>query len=209
MKGKVKKPRTRHLLQMAGGAPIRLLNADRSFLSDLARVGFIDEAVAANVHYAHLKSGASRSLSRLEKAGLVRPRWVRQKGERIRAWTFAADELAKAWGGQLPVTGSTRSEYHELLVSRLYFELGRPEDFRVAAAFTADDIAFCGTIKPDAMYTSDDGEMVYVEADSGHYTRSQIQKKMNRWQGIRQIWGQPARPTAPIGQHPDIAVYQF
>jgi hypothetical protein len=38
--------------------------------------------------------------------------------------------------------------------------------------------------------------MVLVEADSGHYTQTQIKQKMARWRAAglnKQIWAQPAQ----------------
>jgi len=199
-------PRTRQLLRMSGGAPVRLQAADRVFLSDLARVGIIDAGTASHAHYGHLKNGASRSLLRLERAGLITTAWVRTQQSRFQVWSFASREMAQAWGGVLPVMGATRSVFHEWLVAKLYFELGCPADYRVASAFSSIDIKLCGSMRPDAMYTSGEGEVVFVEADSGHYTRAQIRAKMSRWQGMKQIWGQPVNASAPIPQLANIAV---
>jgi len=204
-----KNPRTWQLLRLSGGRSVRLQAADRAFLTDLARVGIIDDLSASRFHYAHLKNGAARSIARLEAAGLVTSSWVRVKGEKFLCWSFASREIARAWGGVLPVTGARRSVFHELLVSRLYFELDRPDDFRIAASFSSSDVALCGSMRPDAMCSNADGEVVFVEADSGHYTRTQIRAKMGRWQGFKQIWGQPARASAPVLASSDVAVIQI
>ena len=177
---------------------MRLLQADRVFLRDLSRVGLIDAGTASRVHYGHLKNGAARSLARLERAGLITTSTVRTQNERFQVWSFASREIAQAWGGVLPVMGATRSVFHEWLVAKLYFELGCPADYRVASAFSSIDMKLCGSMRPDAMYTSGEGEVVFVEADSGHYTRAQIRAKMGRWQGMKQIWGQPVNASAPI-----------
>ena len=201
-------PRTSTLLKLAGGDAVRLLSADRAFLKDLARVGLISDRSAGVVHYTHLKNGAARTLDRLQRAGLIRGSWLHTRGERLQVFSFASREIAKAWGGELPVIGNTRSVFHEWVVSRLYFELNRPQDFRIAAAFTANDKKLCGAMRPDAMYTNGDGEVVFVEADSGHYTRKQIHTKMNHWQGMAQVWGQPVAAFAPITGRPDVTVIQ-
>lgn len=201
-------PRTRTLLKLTGGDAIRLLPADRTFLQDLARVGLISDRSASTCHYTHLKNGAGRSLERLKCAGLIRGSWLHARGERHQIFSFASREIARAWGGELPVIGNTRSVFHEWVVSRLYFELDRPQDFRIAAAFSVNDKKLCGETRPDAMYTNADGEVVFVEADSGHYTRKQINTKMNRWQGMQQVWGQPAAAFAPITGRPDVTVIQ-
>jgi hypothetical protein len=50
-------------------------------------------------------------------------------------------------------------------------------------------------MRPDALYTdAATGEMVLVEADSGHYNQSQINAKVARWRAAgltRQVWAQP------------------
>jgi len=199
-------PRTRTLLKLTGGDAVRLLPADREFLKDLARVGLISEGSASQCHYAHLKNGARRSLDRLKRAGLIRSVYLHARGGREQVFSFASREIARAWGGELPVIGTRRSVLHEWVVSRLYFELHRPRDYRIAASFTDSDKALCGDTRPDAMYTNPDGEVVFVEADSGHYTRKQIHTKMNHWQGMPQVWGQPAAAFAPITDRPDVTV---
>ena len=61
---------------------------------------------------------------------------------------------------------------HELLTSHAYFTLGRPHDFRLAARLNAADALRVGSCRPDAVFTdSDTGELVVVEADSGHYSQ--------------------------------------
>lgn len=206
----MKNPRTRTLLKLTGGkASIRLLGADRSFLRDLARLGFIDARSASTYHYAHLHGGCERSLARLERAGLIRGKRVRANGEEIKAYEFASREVAKAWGGAIPVVGARRSELHELVTSRLYYALGCPTDFRIEAHFSETDQRLVGLdqkFKPDAMFTDGDGQIVFVEADSGHYSKSQIRKKMTRWRGFKQVWGQPATACARVPAEANVAV---
>lgn len=182
---------------------VRLLAADRDFLRDLARVQLISSNQAERHHYAHLKSGATRSLRRLEAAGLIRSQTLHITDQpSVKAYEFASREIAKAWGGDLPVTGAKRTNYHELLTSHAYFTLGRPQDFRLAARLTAADALRVGSCRPDAVFTdSATGELVVVEADSGHYSQQQIRTKMMKWHRLgltRQVWVQPQHAAARV-----------
>lgn len=209
-------PRTSRLVRLAGtNANIRLSAADREFLRDLSRVQMISGDLADRNHYAHLKGGSSRSLDRLEKAGLLSSKILRQTGVApVRVYQFADKSIASAYGGRLPVTGAKRTDLHELMTSRAYFALGRPESFKVAADFTSAEIAQCGSMRPDALYTDPaSGEVVVVEADSGQYTKSQVNAKLARWraQGLtRQVWAQPsAGRAANVPRLPGIEVMRF
>lgn len=207
-------PRTARLRRLAPNAEgIRLSAADRAFFADLGRVQLISDDLATKHHYAHLKGGCSRSLERLEAAGLLTSKPLYVPGQPpVRIYQFATAEIARAWGGRLPVTGAKRTDYHELITAKLYFELGRPHDFRLAASMSAAEIRACGSCSPDAIYTdAGTGELVLVEADSGHYTQSQIHHKVTRWRALglgRQVWGQPRRAAANVPALEGIAVYR-
>lgn len=205
----VKNPRTRYLTQLSGGKAVRLLDADRAFMRDLAKLGILDTDIASQQHYAHLKRGAARSLERLENAGFIKSENIVANRQRIKVYTFASKDLSKAWGGDIPIIGCRRSHYHELITSRLYYELGQPEDFRVAGNFTDQDIAFCHNAKPDAMFTNEDGEVVFVEADSGQYTKNQIRSKMMKWRHQPQVWGQPSKAMAQVPSSAQVQVFQI
>ena len=104
-------PRTARLVHLAGtNANVRLSVADREFLRDLSRVQLISTDLAARNHYAHLKGGSTKSLARLERAGLISSKTLYQTGaapERI--YQFANQSIAGAYGGRLPVTGAKAS----------------------------------------------------------------------------------------------------
>lgn len=192
---------------------VRLLSADRTFLHDLATVQIISSDLAATHHYQHLKGGAERSLGRLEDAGLIRSKTLHMAGRpSVKTYEFANASVARAWGGALPITGAKRTDYHELVTSKAYFLLNRPASFKLAARMTPSEIALCGSCRPDAIYTdTDTGELVLVEADSGHYTQKQIRHKMSRWKDLglsRQVWAQPARASARVPQSEGIQIFR-
>jgi len=194
----VRNPKTSSLLRHADtGVSVRLLEADRSFLRDLSKVQILSTDLADQHHYGHLKGRSTRSLGRLEAAGIITSKSLYVAGEKpTTVYQFANEAVARAYGSSLPVTGAKRTDYHELMTSRSYFALGRPDDFRLAAHMTHDEINLCRDTRPDALYTDPTtGELVVVEADSGHYTQKQINDKMEKWSsaGLRQVWAQPAR----------------
>ena len=191
-------PKTARLVRLAGTeANIRLSEADRAFLKDLSKIQLISSDLADKNHYTHLKGSSVRSLERLEKAGLITSKPLYHPGSApVKIYQFANQSIAGAYGGKLPVTGARRTGLHELMTSRAYFELGRPASFKLASHFTAAEIALCGSMRPDALYTDPEtGEMVVVEADAGNYRQHQIKEKMARWQAAgltRQVWAQPS-----------------
>ncbi len=208
-------PKTNRLKRIAGSTvEIRLLAADREFLRDLSRVKLLSSDHAAKYHYSHLKGGADRSLNRLEAAGLIESKTLRVAGRPpFKTYQFSSRSMARAWGGSLPVTGAKRNDLHELISSDLYFKTGRPADFRLAADFTDRDISAVGGCRPDALYTDpSSGELVAVEADSGHYSRHQILKKIAAWESVglkRIVWGQPQYAAARVPNLNNCSLYRF
>jgi hypothetical protein len=209
-------PRTARLLVMTGMEPasLRLRAADRAFLRDLAKVQLISSDLAQRHHYSHLKGGEARPLSRLEEAGIIRSKTLHVPGRApVRTYEFASSQVAKAFGGLTPVTGAKRTDLHELITSRIYFELGRPESFRVASKFSREDVLFVGSHRPDAMFTDPStGEVVLVEADSGQYNRTQILEKVVHWRSLglhRQVWGQPHFAAANVPTGSGVEVMRF
>lgn len=208
-------PRTKRLSDIVGkeAGTFRLSQADRDFLRDLSRVSFVSSDQAAKHHYAHLKTGGVRSLKRLEENNIIISRRVHVTGRPVvTVYEFYNQDVAKAWGGRLPKTGPSRSDFHELITSDVYFNLGRPDDFRLPFNFTKQEKSqfISGKNKngqpatfgiPDAMYTDrETGEVVVVEADAGNYNSQQIAKKMQFWhvRGFRQLWAQPKKTTAKV-----------
>lgn len=195
-------PRTSRLIRLAGSATsLRLSEADKSFLKDLSRVQLISSDLADKHHYSHLKGASGRSLERLEKAGLITCKQMHQKdGAPIKVYQFSDKSIAGAFGGKMPVTGAKRNDLHELMSSRAFFALGRPDTFKLASNFTKEEIALCGSMRPDAIYTdTSTGEMVVVEADAGNYNKGQINEKVARWRAAglkRQVWAQPSHARA-------------
>lgn len=209
-------PKTSRLTRLAGtNANIRLSVADRSFLKDLSKVQLISSDLADKNHYGHLKGTSVRSLERLEKAGLITSKQLYQPGAApVKIYQFADKSIAGAYGGKLPVTGAKRTDLHELMTSRVYFELGRPDTFKLATRFSREDIVLCGSVRPDAIYTDPEtGEMVVVEADSGNYRQHQIKAKMACWRAAgltRQVWAQPSHArVAQVPSMPGISVMRL
>lgn len=209
-------PRTARLLKLTNGSPqsLRLTGADRSFLRDLARVQIVSNDLATQHHYAHLKGGSERPLARLVKAGILHSKVLHAPTTPpVLTYEFTTDALARAWGGSRPVTGAKRTDLHELITSRLYFALNKPADFRLARNFDTLDNTIIGSHKPDALFSdTQTGELVFVEADSGHYTRSQIINKVARWNSVghvRQVWGQPQHNAASVPVIEGVTLFRF
>lgn len=211
----MQEPNAKQAEQTAQTRPkLRLLPADRAFLYDLARVNIITSEMASKHHYGHLKGGSERSLARLVAAGLIESKNYHIYNRMpIKTYQFASKAIARTRGGALPVIGAKRNHAHEMIVSQLYFESGRPADYRLAHKFSNADIAAVGSCRPDALYNHPaTGELVAVEADGGNYSRKQIIEKMAHWKsvGIKHfVWGQPRHPAARIPPFENTVIHRF
>jgi hypothetical protein len=179
-------------------------------LADLAKVNVISESLASLHFYAHRKTGAGQTLKRLVNAGIVDRRAIYTPTGREYVYSFSSQRAAQAWGGVYQKSNINRSDFHELLTARAYFELGKPTDFRCANQFKNEDV-FAGLsvvnrTLPDAVYTDSNGHTVFVESDAGHYTTRQIRDKMSAWGDVKQVWVQPRRSSAqvPAADHVDV-----
>lgn len=194
-------PNTKKIRSISGTLKkIRISKADRSFLKDLSRLQILSRELVSQSHYQHLKGGVRRSLARLEEAGIIRSEKGFIPGRGVTTlYQFSSLKMAKAWGGTLPSLGAKRNELHELITSELYYLSGKPEDFRLANRLTDDELIAFNGHRPDAVFTDlETGEPVAVEADSGHYNKQQIMKKLVDWKNCRQVWGQAARGRSVI-----------
>jgi len=207
---KHRNPKTHKLLTLTNSPhKIRLLAADRAFLSDLSRLQILSLPLANANHYQRLKGKAGRSLGRLEKAGIIQKTKVFLRGRGVTTlYQFANKQLASAWGGRLPKIGAKRNELHELITSELYYKTGQPSDFRLADRLTESEIAALNNHRPDAVYTdSETGELVAVEADSGQYSQKQIKTKLAKWQGRKQVWGQAGSVSSHVPRLPEVTLH--
>lgn len=204
-----RRPRTSTLkkhLALQADAKLRFTQRDRAFLKDLAKVRMVDINDALTHHYQGKLDSCKQRLKKLVDIGLLRERTVIQPGQPItKAYEFANDKVARKYGGRASGIGSRRSEVHELLVSKSYFALNRPEDFKVGAEMThLEKEALIGSdgITPDAYFTHN-GHLLFVEADAGQYTKKQVMNKQRNWAGIDQIWVQPkkANCVVPTGKN--------
>lgn len=211
-----KNPRTRKFRDQLIDQSLRLSKDDRELLRDLSRVQFISDDIANSYHYQNRKTHPKVRLNKLVEAGLLKRHSMHEFGKgRLAVYEFANDELAKAWGGKRSAFGSNRTLQHELITSRLYFELGRPDDFRKENQFSAKDKTFLknnvGGDKryfPDALF-SRAGVMHFAEADSGQYSKGQIRDKQVAWREVQQVWGQPSNAASPIQGGGSIHVFHF
>ena len=204
-----KNVRTRTLRKYISDGSIKLSEADRDFLRDLSRVHIIDEKDADNTHYQDRKTPASRRLDRLCEAGILEKVKVGQPGRgRFNAYTFSTSKVATLFKGKRIVTTGRRNALHEVITSRLYFAVGRPESFKVESNFNDEEkkvfklaspsITERMSSIPDALYYDSSNNMVVVEADSGQYNKRQITSKQNAWKDFKQVWGQPERASSRI-----------
>lgn len=204
----MKNVRTHTLRKYINDDKLRLSDADRSFLNDLARVHIVDEYDADKNHYQGRKTKASRRLDKLSAAGILERKTIFQPGRgEFKAYVFKSDRVAGLFGGKRPVIGAKRNALHEVITSRLFFAEGRPDSFVVESKFSKSQkelfrlgqgiVAGREVCYPDALYIKN-GEVVVVEADSGQYTKTQIQAKQAAWAGFKQVWGQPDKASARV-----------
>lgn len=211
-KNAAEKVRTGTLRQYIKDDKIRLTDADRALFSDLAKVRIVDEK-DAGFHYENRKTPASKRLDRLAEAGILKRVDVFQPERgNFKAYQFANKDVARIMGGKLPSIGSKRNALHEVITSKLYYAVGRPDSFKLEADLSKDEKKLFSTMSvdgtsclPDAVFYQG-GQMVICEADSGQYTSTQIASKQAGWSGIKQVWGQPSVAAARVH---NADVYRF
>lgn len=202
--------RSNTLKKYLNDSNFKLSKEDRAFLADLAKVNIIDQKDADQFHYSNRKTGSSARLDRLCEIGLLESQVVVQPGRgKFKAYHFKTERIATLFGGKKPVIGTKRNALHEVITSRIYFAEGRPDSFVTESAFTKEQKELFKvegqTTKgrdhcmPDALFIRNN-EVVIVEADSGQYSKSQIENKQVAWKGFKQVWGQPAKASARVDQ---------
>jgi hypothetical protein len=187
------------------------------FLQDLAKVRLVALEDANKFHYSENKLGAQKRLDYLTKQGLLQVVEYQAPGKGTqKAYAFADQKIAKAYKSGLPPLGR-RNAFHEVLTSRMYFAEGRPSNWKLEADMTREEAnlfrhkgqSMSDVAKPDAMYIDGSGQLVAVEADSGQYNKTQIQKKMDAWKGIKQVWGQPEKRNSAIENYSEVTVHRY
>lgn len=212
----VRNPENYKLKSFWQGQSIRLSDSDRSFFQDLARVRIIGEGDADQFHYKDRKAGCKNRLEKFVRLGLIQKYNIHHPGRgHYHAYSFSNQDFAKSWGGKTPVIGAKRTALHEVMVSKLYFAVGQPLSFKLESQLNAKERecfreeGASKPMAPDAIMRDEYGNIVALEADSGQYTKSQVNKKMNAWSGIKQVWGQPLRAAARIESNESISVMRF
>ncbi|TDA70188.1 MAG: hypothetical protein D9V47_02120, partial [Clostridia bacterium] len=163
---------------------------DQAILTDLARCRVLSFEQLKNAYWPKAKERTCRErLERLEKAGYL-ARAVAPPGERpgnaLEAYYLRAKGRRATGAPRLFLTpGNAEEVAHQVRANQVYFELTEEEK----ATWTVGELLEAkGRQAPDARFVSQDGEVVYVEADTGHYKRHQVLEKLAAWGGTRQVW---------------------
>ncbi len=207
----------KHLQQM-DASNIRFTKRDKDFLADLAKVRLVGLKDAQSQHYGGKLDGCRKRLQKFVELGLLKERTVTQpgRGQVDKCYEFASDRIAKLYGGRTAGIGSKRSDLHELLVSKAYFALGRPESFKLGDEMThLEKRALLMPVRgdsegvtPDA-YFMRDGEVVLLESDAGQYNSRQIAHKQASWAGNAQVWVQPNKANCRVPRDENVEVMRF
>lgn len=200
-------------LQLQADAKLRFTQRDRAFLADLAKVRLVSQEDAQHYHFQGNLDSCKLRLKKLVSIGLLKERTIIQPDQGVvKAYEFSSECIARKYGGRVSSIGSRRSDVHELLVSKSYFALDRPETFKLGSQMTAQEQAlYMGTegIVPDAYFTQENSQVVFVEADAGHYTKQQVLQKQRKWLGIQQFWAQPHKANCVIPKSKDVICVRF
>lgn len=199
-------------------ATIRFTPRDKAFLQDLARVRLVGLKEAIEFHYGGKADSCQKRLQTFVKLGLLNERTVTQpgRGKVDKCYEFASDRIAKLHGGRTAGIGAKRSDLHELLVSKTYFKLGRPDSYKLGDEMTALEkrallrpvLGEGEGITPDAYFVRK-GQIVLVEADAGQYNGRQVAHKQASWVNNAQIWAQPEKANCRIPRIGEIEVMRF
>ncbi len=195
---------------------VRLHERDKTMLKDLAKVQFLSDDIIDKHHSDGVSTPAKKRMNRLVNAGILQRMTLQTENGTRHVYQFADHKVAQIWGAKISKIGANRSLNHELIVSKLYYDLGKPSDFRKENKFNKKDKNFItknigseeGVI-PDALCTNSQGHLIFIEADSGNYNSTQIRTKQNAWQGYQQVWGQPVKSHTRIQSRNKIRVHHY
>lgn len=171
----------------------QLTERDQAILTDLARCRVLSlEQIKAEYWPRARERTAKERLLRLEKAGYLEH--VTVPGERpgldVQVYHLTPKGCRQAGAPTMfALPGKENEIVHQIRANQVYFSLSDQER---ATWVVGDVLESFGKQAPDAKYISEDGEAIYVEADTGHYKRRQVAEKLKAWKNIRQVWVCPS-----------------
>lgn len=192
---------------------VKLTERDKSILTDLARCRVLSFMQISAMHFPHAKERTCRErLEKLVKAGYLGKTTV--PAEKAVAWldVYYLEKKGKRWatgpegGFDSKYVFANPGKYDEILhqvrTNEVYLMLTENEkatwkigdvlEIELGTARKGSDVCV-----PDAVFSNESGSLVYVEADTGCYTASQIRERAAAFsgiKGIKTIW------TCPTGR---------
>ncbi|TYO94515.1 replication-relaxation family protein [Desulfallas thermosapovorans] len=191
---------------------------DKNILTDLARCRVLS---AEQIKKAYWPTAKERTcddrLKQLQKAGYITEHTVNDEkpGSSLKVYSLSTKGKRWATGPEGPGLdknivfthpGKANEIVHQVRTNDVYFQLSDNEKatWRIGDALEIEHGVYAGgtgMTVPDAAYTGDDGEEIYVETDCGKYTPTQIRDKVAGFGDKKVVWVCPAGREQTLVRH--------
>lgn len=194
----------------------QLTDRDRDILIDLARcrVLSLDQIKAQYWPQAKERTCLER-LARLEKSGYLKTTDISTEKPSNHMKVYCLDskgrrEVCGPEGldkGDVFVTHGKQNEIlHQVRTNEVYFHLSKTEKetYKIGDLLEKNrggQWAASGAEVPDAAYTSDEGEEIYIETDTGQYNGKQVKSKVKSFLGKKVLWVCPQNRENFLKRH--------
>ncbi|AEF95042.1 hypothetical protein Desca_2203 [Desulfotomaculum nigrificans CO-1-SRB] len=195
----------------------QLTDRDRGILLDLARCRVLSLEQIKKEYWPKAKERTClERLARLEKSGYLKSLDISAEKPGTHMKVFCLDnkgrrEVCGPDGldkDNVFITHGKQNEIlHQVRTNQVYFRLSKTEKetYKIGDLLEKERgggrRAAGGAEVPDAAYTSDEGEEIYVEADTGQYTGKQVKSKVSSFLGKKVVWVCPQNRENFLRKH--------
>jgi len=191
----------------------QLTNRDINILTDLTRCRAVSFDQIKNNYWPAAKERTCKErLQLLEKSGYLTEHTISTEKPGIYMQVYSLNTKGKRWATSSEGLGMNKDIVfihpgkeneiiHQIRTNQIYFELSKDEKrtwiigdaIEVGHKSSRSSNSFNSEI-PDACFTNNTGESIFVETDCGKYTGKQIREKVSSFAGQKTIW------VCPVGR---------
>lgn len=194
----------------------QVTDRDMSILTDLGRCRVLSVAQLQKQYWPEAKERTClERLARLEKAGYIQSLDIsaEKPGYHLKVYYLDAKGRKEACG---PVglikdnvfvhPGKLNEILHQVRTNNVYYTLSanERETYRIGDLIEKErgvSRGGGGVEVPDASYVSDDGNEIFVEADTGQYNSRQVRKKVSSFGDTKTVWVCPENRARFLQRH--------
>ncbi|CCO08848.1 replication-relaxation family protein [Desulforamulus hydrothermalis] len=193
----------------------QLTDRDRDILSDLARCRVLSLEQIKDQYWPKAKERTClERLARLEKSGYLKSMDISAEtpGQHMKVYCLDIKGRREVCGpagldkADVFITHGKQNEIlHQVRTNQVYFRLSKTERETYKIGDLLEKVRggrrAGGAEAPDAAYTSDEGEEIYIETDTGQYTGKQVKSKVASFAGKKVVWVCPQNRVNFLQKH--------